>query len=65
MIFTDTSEKGLQKYIVKELVEQNKFRESVSNDFDKEFCNNPKQLWEFIKETAYARPVLRRKRGRD
>ena len=51
MIFTDTSEKGLQKYIVKELVEQNKFRESVSNDFDKEFCINPKQLWEFIKET--------------
>jgi type I restriction enzyme, R subunit len=49
--FTDTSEKGFQQYIVKELVEQNKFRESVSNDFDKEFCLNPKQLWEFIKET--------------
>lgn len=49
--FTDTSEKGFQKYIVKELVEQNKFLESVSNDFDKEFCINPKQLWEFIKET--------------
>ena len=49
--FTDTSEKGFQKYIVKELVAQNKFRESVSNDFDKEFCINPKQLWEFIKET--------------
>lgn len=49
--FTDTSEKGFQKYIVKELVEQNKFRESVSNDFDKEFCINPKQLWEFIKTT--------------
>lgn len=49
--FTDTSEKGFQKYIVKELVEQNKFHESVSNDFDKEFCINPKQLWEFIKET--------------
>lgn len=49
--FTDTSEKGFQKVIVKELVEQNKFRESGSNDFDKEFCINPKQLWEFIKET--------------
>jgi len=49
--FTDTSEKGFQKYIVKELVEQNKFRESVSNDFDKEFCINSKQFWEFIKET--------------
>jgi type I restriction enzyme R subunit len=51
MIFTDTSEKGFQKYIVKELVGQNKFCESISNDFDKEFCINPKQLWEFIKET--------------
>ncbi|WP_321297385.1 type I restriction endonuclease [Marinifilum fragile] len=49
--FTDTSEKGFQKYIVNELVEENKFRESVSNDFDKEFCINPKQLWEFVKET--------------
>ncbi len=49
--FTDTTEKGFQKYIVKELVEQSKFRESVSNDFDKEFCINPKQLWEFIKTT--------------
>lgn len=49
--FTDTSEKGFQHYIVKQLTEQNRFRESVSNDFDKEFCINPKQLWEFIKET--------------
>ena len=36
MAFTDTSEKGFQKYIVKELTEQNGFVESVSNDFDKE-----------------------------
>lgn len=51
MGFTDTSEKGFQKLIVKELVEQNKFRESVSNDFDREFCINPKQLWEFMEVT--------------
>jgi len=51
MPFTDTSEKGFQKYIVKELVEKNHFVESVSNDFDKEFCINPAQLWEFIKTT--------------
>lgn len=51
MGFTDTSEKGFQKLIVKELVEQNKFRESVSNDFDREFCFNLKQLWEFIETT--------------
>ncbi len=45
MFFTDTSEKGFQKYIVKELIEQKQvIVESVSNDFDKEFCINPKQL---------------------
>ncbi len=49
--FTDTSEKGFQKLIVRELVEKNKFRESYSNDFNKEFCINPKQLWEFIERT--------------
>ena len=49
--FTDTSEKGFQKYIVKELVERNKFIESVSNDFNKEFCINANQLWEFIEKT--------------
>lgn len=49
--FTDTSEKGFQKYIVKELVEKNKFIESVSNDFNKEFCINTNQLWEFIEKT--------------
>ncbi len=51
MAFTDTSEKGFQKYFVKELVKQNEYVESVSNDFDKEFCINPAQLWEFIKST--------------
>lgn len=49
--FTDTSEKGFQKLIVRELVETNKFRESYSNDFNKEFCINPKQLWEFLERT--------------
>ncbi|EMY80012.1 hypothetical protein pgond44_13948 [Psychroflexus gondwanensis ACAM 44] len=51
MAFTDTSEKGFQKKIVKELVEKNRFVESVSTDFDKEFCINPNQLWEFIKNS--------------
>lgn len=50
-VFTDTGEKGFQKLIVRELVEKNKFRESHSNDFDKEFCINPKQLWEFLERT--------------
>jgi len=51
MAFTDTSENSFQKHIVKELVAKNRFFESVSNDFDKEFCINPSQLWEFIKTT--------------
>ncbi|TVQ18859.1 MAG: type I restriction endonuclease subunit R [Bacteroidetes bacterium] len=51
MEFTDTSEKGFQKYIVKQLVEQNKFVESTPHDFDKEFCINPSQLFEFIQTT--------------
>lgn len=49
--FTDTSEKAFQKYIVSQLVHHNQFAESVSNDFDKEFCINTQQLWDFIKNT--------------
>ena len=51
MKFTDTSEKGFQKYIVKQLVLKNQFIESVSTDFNKEFCINPQQLWAFIEAT--------------
>jgi type I restriction enzyme R subunit len=51
MQLTDTSEKGFQKLIVKHLTETHKFRVSASNDFDKEFCIDPKQLFEFIKTT--------------
>jgi len=51
MQFTDTSEKGFQKLIVKHLTETHQFRESSPNDFDKEFCINTEQLFEFIKTT--------------
>ena len=51
MQFTDTSERGFQKYIVKELVEKSGYIESVSGDFDKEFCINPEQLFSFIQTT--------------
>lgn len=47
----DTSEKGFQKLILKELVELHKYQEAMSNDFDKEYCVNAKQLWGFIKLT--------------
>jgi type I restriction enzyme R subunit len=49
--FTDTSEKGFQKYLVKQLVDNNLFCESYSTDFDKEFCINPIQIWDFIQKT--------------
>ncbi len=49
MQHTDTSEKGFQKLIVKALVEQHGYIESVSNDFDREFCLNVEQLMQFIR----------------
>ncbi|NQY11209.1 MAG: type I restriction endonuclease subunit R [Flavobacteriales bacterium] len=48
---TDTSERGLQKLIVKHLVEEQLYVESFSNDFDKEFCINKEQLVSFLKKT--------------
>ena len=51
MQFTDTSEKGFQKYIVKELCTKGGYIQSVSNDFDKEFCINTKQIFSFIEQT--------------
>lgn len=57
MQHADTSEKGFQKLIVKELVEQQGYIESVSNDFDREFCLNAEQLLAFIQASqpdAYA-----------
>lgn len=51
MQFTDTSEKGLQKYIVKYLTETNFYSETVSADFDREFCINTRQLLDFIQKT--------------
>lgn len=50
---TDTSEKGFQKLIVKALLEQG-YQESVSNDFDREFCLNKELLLEFLEHTQVA-----------
>ncbi len=49
--FADTSEKGFQKLIVNYLKVEHYYRESVSSDFDREFCLNTKQLFEFIEST--------------
>lgn len=51
MPFTDTSEKGFQKYIVQQLTTVNGYKESYSTDFDKEFCFNTSQIQVFVKAT--------------
>ncbi|MCF6271152.1 MAG: DEAD/DEAH box helicase family protein [Melioribacteraceae bacterium] len=61
--FTDTSEKGFQKFIVKYLVEQNQFRESYSNDFNKEFCINTGQLFLFIEQTQPEKHEMIKRKG--
>lgn len=48
---TDTSEKALQKLIVNHLVEEHHYRETDSNEFDRDFCVNPSDLMEFIQKT--------------
>jgi type I restriction enzyme R subunit len=51
MLTKDTSEKGLQQLIVEYLVNNNGFKETDSNEFDREFCINKDDLMEFIRET--------------
>ncbi|RLD88256.1 MAG: type I restriction endonuclease subunit R [Bacteroidetes bacterium] len=63
MQFTDTSEKGFQKYIVKELTTKSGYEESVSNDFDKEFCINTKQLLSFIEKTQPEKYEMLQRKG--
>jgi type I restriction enzyme R subunit len=51
MQFTDTSEKGFQKFITNYLVTEHKFIETTPNEFDREFCINTKQVLAFIEAT--------------
>ncbi|GJM33173.1 MAG: hypothetical protein DHS20C18_21740 [Saprospiraceae bacterium] len=49
---TDTSERGYQKLIVKELLEKQHFQaETTTADFDTEFCMNKTYVLDFIKNT--------------
>lgn len=52
MKFTDTSEKSFQKLIADELTAKGGYVETVSNDFDKEFCINKGQLLSFIEQST-------------
>jgi len=51
MEHVDTSEKGFQKLILKELTENQKYKLSHSVDFDKELCLNQDKLFAFLKDT--------------
>ena len=63
MKFTDTSEKGFQKLIAKELITNGGYVESVSNDFDKEFCINKGQLLLFIEQTQPEKYEMLQRKG--
>jgi type I restriction enzyme, R subunit len=60
---TDNSERGFQKLIVKELIEKQNYVEAVSTDFDKEFCVNKKQLFQFIENSQPKSWQLIQKKG--
>ncbi len=60
---TDNSERGFQRLIVKALVEQARYAESTSQEFDREFCLNTAQLYEFIRSTQPEHDELIRKKG--
>ena len=51
MNFTDTSEKGFQKFIASYLVANQGYIETKPNDFNADFCINTKQLMDFIEAT--------------
>ncbi len=51
MQFTDTSEKGFQKFITNYLVTDLRFVETTPTEFDREFCINTKQVLAFIEAT--------------
>ena len=63
MQFADTSEKGFQKLIVKELTSNSGYVESVSNDFDREFCLNTQQLFSFIEQTQPEKYEMLQRKG--
>jgi len=51
MQFTDTSERGFQKFIANYLVTEHQYIETSPTEFDREFCINTKQVLAFIETT--------------
>lgn len=63
MQFTDTSERGFQKFITNHLVTENKFIETTPTEFDRDFCINTKQVFEFIEATQKEAYEMIQKKG--
>jgi len=63
MQFTDTSERGFQKFITNYLVSEHQFVENTPNEFDRDFCINPKQLLAFIEATQIETFEMIQKKG--
>lgn len=63
MQFTDTSEKGLQKFITNYLVTEHHFVETTPTEFDREFCINTKQVLAFIEATQKDAYEMIQKKG--
>ena len=63
MQFTDTSERGFQKFITHYLVTENKFIETTPVEFDREFCINTKQVLAFIEATQQEAYEMIQKKG--
>src|SRR5436190_4151490 len=61
--FTDTSERGFQRFIANYLVKEYKYVESSPTDFDREFCLNSKQLFSFIEATQKEAYEMIQKKG--
>ena len=49
--FTDTSERGLQKFITNHMVIEHHFIETTPAEFDRDFSINTKQVLAFIEST--------------
>ena len=63
MQFTDTSERGFQKFITNYLVTEQHFFETKPTEFDREFCINTKQVLAFIEATQKGAHEMIQKKG--
>ena len=63
MQFTDTSERGFQKFITNYLVTEHHFIETTPTEFDREFCINTKQVLAFIGATQKDAYEMIQKKG--